>query len=141
MGAAIAVRHKRYVLPKEELKKKIYSFLCHNGISLAWSDLFYPHVINILGFRETFDRFDLLDVLLELACEGKIVLWHERSHKSGFDDLMFFPRGLWKKETDGLPVGDREELIPDGSVEKVDENRARVIRQYFTMEFLLNKSA
>jgi len=91
-----------------------------------------------MGFPVLFNQFVLLDVLLELVCEGKLVAWHEFGEKH-FDDLEFISRSLWKKELAKIPSPQRAEC--EGAIEKIDKLKAGVIRQYFNFEFLLQKTS
>jgi len=79
-----------------ELKEKIYQRLCRSKVAVFSGDIVDPSelVLALCGSHLPVTGDELLEILIELALEGRMVIWREG------DIYGFLPTKNWQQEMD-----------------------------------------
>ena len=75
------------------LKYRLYRSLCSHGIAILSTDLCEPSTLEVcLGHQIPTTGIELLSLLIELAREGKMVIWQDDG------TVGFLPTRIWERE-------------------------------------------
>lgn len=78
------------------LKCRLYLSLYHHGVAVFSDDITNPTALELCGCRLPVTGIELLRLLIELAREGKMVIWQDEYHHHSF--LGFLPIKTWERE-------------------------------------------
>ncbi len=80
-------------LSSASLKHRLYRSLCRHGIAVLSSDLIDPEELDLcLGYHVPITGIWLLQLLTELAREGKVVIWRDDNF------VGFLVTKVWQRE-------------------------------------------
>lgn len=95
---------------RQSLKDHVYRVIYINQIPVFSLDLTTPEALLECGIDIGCKGLRLLDILVELVHEGKLVAYHENWSCRAYDDLVFVSRSSWDRDMATLPGPVRDDL-------------------------------